>query len=86
MEEINIFNPRPPVSPRDEGELLIICEDFKKRMDVKNRIIYELKMDLMMYYGLAKVINEYEDVSMVEILLDNLEKACIKHLGIETPI
>ena len=90
MEELNINDFKSTAEFRNpldnEGEYIQICDDFKRRIDEKNKIIYSLKMDLMVSYGLTKTIESCEDILMLELLLDHIEKSCIHHFNIETAI
>lgn len=79
MEEVNINNINEP----NENDFLIMCEDFKKRFEEKNKEILSLKKLIINIYGLINVIDKYEDVSLVHIIQEMLEASISEHLHID---
>ncbi len=82
MEEININNVNVD-EPKNENEFLIMCNDFKKRFEEKNKQINTLKIIIINLYGLVNVLDKYEDISLVHIIQEILEEAMSKHLNID---
>ena len=83
MEEIDLNLKVSAPLPKDENEFLIMANDFKNRMEEKNKIILDLKKLLINSYGLINVIDKYEDISLVHILQEILEEGVAKHLNID---
>lgn len=82
MEEININNVNVD-EPKNENEFIIMCDDFKKRFEEKNKKITSLMKLIINIYGLINVIEKYEDVSLVHIIQEMLEASISEHLHID---
>ena len=50
-----------------------MCNDFRNRIEEKNKKIYKMKMLLIKLFGLLSVIDEFEDISLVEIAYSKLK-------------
>ena len=82
MEEINIDLPDDP----NENVLLEMSEDFKIRINDKNKIINELKKSMIYCYGLSRALEELEDITFVSLLIEHLDKMLIEYCNLECPI
>lgn len=71
------------MTENNEGMLLELADDFKKRFAEKTKLVNELKKFILMLYGLIRIAHEHEDIHFVEIARSELSTILDTHFGIE---
>tara|TARA_R100000654_G_scaffold19326_4_gene39557 strand:+ start:6874 stop:7137 length:264 start_codon:yes stop_codon:yes gene_type:complete len=76
MEAINLddINIEEVPSINNENEYLEMCNDFKERMEIKNKKLYTMKILLIKLFGMLSIAEEYEDISLLEVACSMLKK------------
>ena len=60
------------MTDNNEGMLIELADDFKKRFGEKTKLINELKKFILMLYGIIRIAHEHEDIHFVEIARSEL--------------
>jgi len=66
-----------------ENELLEMAEDCKNRISEKNRIIRNLKIKIIILFGLVERFMDSQEEGFIEEARLILDKALIEDIGIE---
>ena len=66
-----------------ENELIEMGKEFKEIVEKKNKDLSGLKKLLCVSYGLVRIMSEHEDISMLEILREELSQGLTDYLGVE---
>jgi hypothetical protein len=61
------------------------CNDFKNRMKKKNQELYDLKLLIIKIYGILITMEETEEYSMIQVILEQLKNCFSSYFSLEDP-
>jgi len=67
----------------NEQDLIDMGKEFKEIVEKKNKELAGLKKILCMSYGLVRIMTEHEDMTLLEVLREELSNALTDYLGVE---
>jgi len=67
----------------NEQDLIDMGNEFKEIVATKNKQLAGLKKLICLAYGLVRIMTEHDDISMLEILREELSNGLTEYLNVE---
>ena len=67
----------------NENDYLLMCQDFKQRIEEKNNQLKDLIILTFNLYGILNVYEKYEDVSLIHVMQEMLQVEIQKYLKVD---
>ena len=67
----------------NENDYLLMCQDFKQRIEEKNNQLKDLIILIFNLYGILNVYDKYEDVSLIHVMQEMVHVEIQKYLKVD---
>ena len=67
----------------NEQDLIDMGKEFKEIVEKKNKELAGLKKLICLAYGLVRIMTDHEDMTLLEVLREELSNGLTEYLGVE---